>query len=284
MSYQTLLEIREEADISKRLWVKVVGMLCQNWCLLQPTPNGNVDLVFFDDRGDVFDWRSADDFESAQVSARENGFMWMWETPSFYSVAGFPKMPIAGVRQRTRPIYSSGEYWVNSNHAVAYRPHDGVRRTPTFMPMNDVSRFADAQDFVWYTAIEEMAEGHWQSHWMWFMFPQLRGLGKSRLARYFGLENPAEAAAFWDDELLENRLLSCIHVLLDLPETFSAVDILGSIDAQKLRSCMTLFESVSFGDRAVVEVLDRFFGGARCPLTEDMIKNASPARRMRLSF
>jgi uncharacterized protein (DUF1810 family) len=281
MSHQTLLEIREEADISKRLWVKVVGMLCQNWCLLQPTPNGNVDLVFFDDRGDVFDWRSADDFESAQVSARENGFMWMWETPSFYSVAGIPKMPIAGVRQRTRPIYSSGEYWVNSNHAVAYRPHEGVRRTPTLIPMNDLSRFADAQDLVWYAAIEELAQGHKQSHWMWFMFPQLRGFGKSRLARYFGLENPAEAAAFWDDELLEDRLLSCIHVLLDLPTSLPAVDIFGSIDAQKLRSCMTLFERVSYGDRTVVEVLDRFFGGERCSLTNHMMKDESPGRRMR---
>jgi uncharacterized protein (DUF1810 family) len=119
---------------------------------------------------------------------------------------------------------------------------------------------------------------------MWFMFPQLRGLGKSRLAQYFDFENPSEAAAFWDDDVLGNRLLSCIHVLLDLPETLSAVDIFGSIDAQKLRSCMTLFENVSYGDQAVVEVLDRFFGGERCPHTRDMIKNASPARRMRLSF
>jgi uncharacterized protein (DUF1810 family) len=150
--------------------------------------------------------------------------------------------------------------------------------------MNELSRFADAQDLVWYAAIKELADGHKQSHWMWFIFPQLRGLGKSRLAQYFGLENPAEAAAFWDDDVLGNRLLSCVHVLLDLPETFSAVDIFGSIDAQKLRSCMTLFESVSYGDRAVVEVLDRFCGGERCSLTQDMIKNASTARRMRFSI
>jgi uncharacterized protein (DUF1810 family) len=281
MSHQTLLEIREEADISKRLWVKVVGMLCQNWCLLQPTPNGNVDLVFFDDRGDVFDWRSADDFESAQVSARENGFMWMWESPSFYSVAGMPDMPMAKGRQRDRPVYSSGEYWVEVKQTGAHRPHEGVRKTPTFRPMNDVSRFVDAQDLVWYAAIEELADGHKQSHWMWFMFPQLRGLGKSRLAHYFGLENPAEAAAFWDDDVLGNRLLSCIHVLLDLPTSLPAVDIFGSIDAQKLRSCMTLFERVSYGDRTVVEVLDRFFGGERCSLTNHMMKDESPGRRMR---
>jgi uncharacterized protein (DUF1810 family) len=284
MSHQTLLEIREEADISKRLWVKVVGMLCQNWCLLQPTPNGNVDLVFFDDRGDVFDWRSANDFDSAQASLRENGFMWMWETPSFYSVAGMPKIPIADVRQRTRPIYSSDEYWVNSNHAVAYRPHEGVRRSPTFVPMNDVSRFLDAQDLVWYAAIEELAEGHKQSHWMWFMFPQLRGLGTSRLAHYFGLENPAEAAAFWDHDVLGNRLLSCFYVLLDLPENLSAVDIFGPIDAQKLLSCMTLFESVSNGEPSVTRVLDRFFGGKRCSLTQDVIRALPSASHMRFSF
>jgi len=284
MSHQILLEIRQEADISKRLWVKVVGMLCQNWCLLQPTPNGSVDLVFFDDRGYVFDWRSADDFESAQVSMRENGFMWMWETSSFYSVAGMPKIPIADVRQRTRPIYSSGEYWVNSNHAVAYRPHEGMRRRPTFMSMNDLSRFSDAQDLVWYAAIEELAQGHKQSHWMWFMFPQLRGLGTSRLAHYFGLENPAEATAFWDHDVLGCHLLTCIHVLIDLPEALSAEEIFGKVDAQKLRSSMTLFENVSLGEGAVVEILDRFFGGGRCPLTQELIKRASPARRMRLSF
>ena len=281
MSHQAILEIREEADISKRLWVKVVGMLCQNWCLLQPTPNGTVDLVFFDNRGDVFDWRSADDFESAQVSMRENGFMWMWETPSFYSVAGMPDMPKTDERQRERPIYSSGEYWVEVKPAVAHTRYEDVRSTPTFRPMNDVSRFVDAQDSVWYAAFQELAKGQKQSHWMWFMFPQLRGLGKSRLAQYFGLENPAEAAAFWDDDVLGNRLRSCVHVLLDLPEALSAVDIFGSIDAQKLRSCMTLFERVSYGDRTVVEVLDRFFGGERCSLTNHMMKDESPGRRMR---
>ena len=284
MSHQTLLEIRQEADISKRLWVKVVGMLCQNWCLLQPMPNGTVDLVFFDDRGDVFDWRSTDDFEFAQSSLRKNGFMWMWETPSFYSVAGMPDMPMADERQRDRPVYSSGEYWVEVKQTGAHRPHEGVRKTPTFRPMNDVSRFVDAQDLVWYAAIEELADGHKQSHWMWFMFPQLRGLGTSRLAHYFGLENPAEAAAFWNHDVLGCHLLTCIHVLIDLPEALSAEEIFGKVDAQKLRSSMTLFENVSLGEGAVVEILDRFFSGGRCPLTQELIKRASPARRMRFSF
>jgi uncharacterized protein (DUF1810 family) len=284
MNYQTLTNIRREAHISKLLWVKVVGMLCQNWCLLQPMPNSTVDLVFFDDRGDFFDWRSADDFESAQASLRENGFMWMWETPSFYSVAGMPDMPKTDERQRERPIYSSGEYWVEVKQTGAHRPHERGRRTPTFRPMNDVSRFVDAQDLVWYAAIEELAEGHKQSHWMWFMFPQLRGLGTSRLAHYFGLENPAEAAAFWDHDVLGNRLLSCFYVLLDLPENLSAVDIFGPIDAQKLLSCMTLFESVSNGEPSVTRVLDRFFGGKRCSLTQDVIRALPSASHMRFSF
>jgi uncharacterized protein (DUF1810 family) len=210
--------------------------------------------------------------------------MWMWETPSFYSVAGMPDMPKTDERQRERPIYSSGEYWVEVKPANAHTRFENVRSTPTFRPMNDVSRFVDAQDLVWYAAIEELAEGHKQSHWMWFMFPQLRGLGKSRLAQYFGLENHVEAAAFWDEDVLVNRLLSCVHVLLGLPEALSAEDIFGSIDAQKLRSCMTLFESVSYGDRAVVEVLDRFFGGERCLLTQDLIKNSPFARRIRFSI
>lgn len=284
MNHQTLSNIRLEAPISRLLWVKVLGMLSQNWCSLQPAPSGIVDLVFFDDRGDVFDWRSADDFESAQASMRENGFMWLWESSSFYRVAGMPTMPVTGVRQRIRPIYSSGEYWVEPTHGGARRQRADFRSISTLRPMGDMSRFTDAQDLVWYEVIEELAEGHKQSHWMWFMFPQLRGLGTSRLAHYFGLENSEEAAAYWDDDVLGTRLRTCISVLRGLPEGLSIEEIFGTVDAQKLKSSMTLFESVSFGDRAVVEILDRFFVGERCPASQALIKSAPPARRLRFSI
>jgi uncharacterized protein (DUF1810 family) len=144
-------------------------------------------------------------------------------------------------------------------------------------------RFVDAQDPVWYSVVEELASGRKCSHWMWFAFPQLRGLGSSRMADYFGLSSPSEAASYWDDDVLGSRLRSCIHLLLDLPDSTSAHAVFGKIDAMKLRSCMTVFENASHANESVVAVLDRYFQGQRCQLTLDIIQASEPARRMRIS-
>jgi uncharacterized protein (DUF1810 family) len=279
---QTLDEIRTEAKISKRLWVKVLGMLQQNWCVVEPGPAGSFDLVFFYDQGEVFDWLSAPDMASAQYALHVNGFSSMWTYSSFYSVAGMPRLPESGVRERNRPIYSGGEYWETliESELGTKLPTPSI---PTTSLDTDLFRFSEAQDLCWYTVVEEIARGQKETHWMWFIFPQLRGLGSSRFAQYFGLANPREAAGYWDDNLLGDRLRTCINLLLDLPEDTQIERVFGAVDAMKLRSCMTIFEAVSYEDTGIVQVLDRYFGSERCPRTLDMMKNSEVARPMRIS-
>lgn len=283
MTYaQTLHQIRQEAKISQHLWIKVVGMLQQNWCVLESGEAGTVAMVFFDDHGEVFDWLSAPDLHASQSALRANGFAWMWTYSSFYSVSGMPDMPKPGVRKRSRPIYSSGEYWTELHASGLAEPeHFGI---PTYRPNYELNRFVGAQDPNWYSIVEEIAAGRKQTHWMWFVFPQLRGLGSSRLAKYFGLSEPREAANYWDDDVLGGRLRSCVDVLLGLPAEIQIEEVFGHVDAMKLRSCMTLFEQISREDSSIVEVLGRYFGSERCSLTLDTLKNSAPARRMHYSL
>ena len=280
MRTQTLDELREEAQISQRLWVKVLGMLEQNWCVIEDCPGGGVELVFFDDHGKVFDHLPAANLHAAQAALQTNGFYWMWELSSFYQACGVPSLPLPGARKQSRPVYSSGEYWQAQPHRLM---RETSRRVPMVRSEGTLDRFTEAQDLHWYQVVEELAAGHKQTHWMWFVFPQLRGLGSSGLAHYFGLADPKEAAEYWDNDLLGDRLRSCIGILLGLPKGTKPEKIFGKIDAMKLRSCMTLFENVSSRDERIVEVLTRYFRSERCQLTLDIINNSPKARRMYIS-
>ena len=280
MRTQTLDELREEAQISQRLWVKVLGMLQQNWCVIEDCPGGGVELVFFDDHGKVFDHLPAANLHAAQAALQTNGFYWMWELSSLYQACGVPTLPLPGARKQSRPVYSSGEYWQAQPHRLM---RETSRRVPMVRSEGTLDRFTEAQDLHWYQVVEELAAGHKQTHWMWFVFPQLRGLGSSRLAHYFGLADPKEAAEYWDNDLLGDRLRSCIEILLGLPKGTRPEKVLGKIDAMKLRSCMTIFANVSSEDERIVEVLARYFGSERCQLTLDIINNSPKARRMYIS-
>jgi uncharacterized protein (DUF1810 family) len=280
MLIQTLDEIREEAQISQRLWVKVLGMLQQNWCVIEDGTGDAVELVFFDDHGKVFDHLPATSLHAAQAALLANGFIWMWELSSFYQACGVPTMPLPGARKQSRPVYSSGEYWVAQPDSLM---PEASRRVPTVRSERTLDRFTEAQDPQWYEVVEELAAGSKQTHWMWFIFPQLRELGSSRLAHYFGIADPGEAAKYWDDDLLGGRLRSCMDILLGLPNETKPEKVFGKIDAMKLRSCMTLFANVSSEDERIVEVLARYFHGERCPLTLDIINNSPKSRRMYIS-
>ena len=280
MFIQTLEELREEAQISQRLWVKVLGMLQQNWCVIEDGTAGAVELVFFDDHGDVFDHLPAANLDAAQAALQANGFSWMREYSSFYQASGVPTLPVSGDREQSRPVYSSGEYWQAQPDWLI---PETSRRVPTDRSEGTLDRFTEAQDLHWYAVVEELAAGHKQTHWMWFIFPQLRGLGSSRLAHYFGIADPSEAAEYWDDDLLGGRLRSCTDILLGLPMGTKPERVFGKIDALKLRSCMTLFANASSEDERIVEVLARYFHGERCPLTLEIINNSPRARRMYIS-
>lgn len=123
----------------------------------------------------------------------------------------------------------------------------------------DLQRFIDAQAPVIERVMAELAGGRKQSHWMWFVFPQIRGLGRSATAVRYALEGADEARAYLAHPLLAERLLACCHALLALDEV-RPESVLGSIDALKLRSSMTLFAAIS-DEPLFKQLLLKYYGG-----------------------
>lgn len=129
-----------------------------------------------------------------------------------------------------------------------------------------LQRFVEAQAPVYDAVCRELRAGRKASHWMWFVFPQLRALGRSATAQFFGLADRAEAQAFAAHPLLGPRLVACSRLVLAV-EGRSAHQIFGSPDDLKLRSCMTLFEAAAPSEPVFAQVLERFYAGDRDPLT-----------------
>lgn len=129
-----------------------------------------------------------------------------------------------------------------------------------------LERFVEAQRPVYPAVLRELGAGSKTSHWMWFVFPQLKSLGRSSTARFYGIEGRAEALAYWRHPLLGPRLLECTHLVLETRDR-TAHEIFGSPDDLKLRSCMTLFDGVAPEEPAFRAVLDRFYRGESDPAT-----------------
>jgi len=125
-------------------------------------------------------------------------------------------------------------------------------------------RFHEAQAGTYATALAELQAGRKQSHWMWFIFPQLASLGRSGTAKFYGIADLAEARAYLADPVLGPRLIACGEAMLAHPHR-SAEDILGPVDALKLRSSATLFEAA--GAPVMDRVFATFYGGKRCAAT-----------------
>lgn len=130
----------------------------------------------------------------------------------------------------------------------------------------DAARFLLAQQDTFETALAELRRGRKESHWMWFIFPQLRGLGRSERARYFGLDGLSDAQAFLAHDVLGPRLVACAEALMPHADQ-GAEAVLGAVDAIKLRSSATLFAAVEGADPVFARILDSFFEGQACPLT-----------------
>ncbi len=122
----------------------------------------------------------------------------------------------------------------------------------------DLARFVEAQAANYDTALAEIRRGAKRSHWMWYIFPQIAGLGQSPMARRYALRSREEARAYLDHPVLGARLLACVAALQDLPET-SAEVVFGGIDAIKLRSSLTLFVAAR-GSPLFEATLARWFG------------------------
>jgi uncharacterized protein (DUF1810 family) len=121
-----------------------------------------------------------------------------------------------------------------------------------------LDRFVEAHDRVYEAVLSELAMGEKTSHWMWFVFPQLRELGRSPIAKYFGIASKQEALDYWSHPVLGKRLLECIQLLLDQRNS-DIHDILGSPDDLKFRCCLTLFAQVAKSEPAFDVALQRFF-------------------------
>jgi uncharacterized protein (DUF1810 family) len=130
----------------------------------------------------------------------------------------------------------------------------------------ELSRYVRAQEHVYAEALSEIRSGRKRTHWMWFVFPQLAGLGLSATSERYAIANVDEARAYLDHPILGPRLLECTESLLRV-EGRSATAILGTPDDLKLRSCATLFASVSPPGSVFDRVLDKYYGGARDPKT-----------------
>lgn len=144
----------------------------------------------------------------------------------------------------------------------------------------NLERFLEAQAHCYPRVLEELGAGEKTSHWMWFIFPQLRGLGVSATARRFGLAGLEEARAYLAHPLLGGRLRECTRTLLAV-EGRTAHEIFGSPDDLKLRSCLTLFAQATVpspagGDRVFGEALAKYYRGEPDPRTlELLISSAS---------
>jgi uncharacterized protein (DUF1810 family) len=124
----------------------------------------------------------------------------------------------------------------------------------------DLQRFVDAQRDTYDTALAELRAGRKRSHWMWFVFPQIAGLGRSATAQHFAVSGLDEARAYLTHPVLGPRLVECARALTELEGT-DPVAVFGSIDAQKLRSSMTLFAHADPEQPLFRAVLDRYYDG-----------------------
>lgn len=132
-------------------------------------------------------------------------------------------------------------------------------------PFN-LKRFLVAQENDYTDALLEIQQGYKQSHWIWFIFPQMRGLGMSYMAEYYGISSVEEARAYLDHPTLKSRLIEISTALLQHKGRSTAYEILGTIDAIKVRSSMTLFDHI-MPHAIFAEVLDAFYNSQRDELT-----------------
>ena len=138
------------------------------------------------------------------------------------------------------------------------------------MDINALERFVKAQTNTYEVAMNEIKNGRKRTHWMWFIFPQLRILGMSSISRYYGLENFDEAKAYLAHPVLSGRLYELCGELLKHKDK-TALEIFGDIDEMKLKSSMTLFALTSEDYTIFDEVLEHFFGGEMDEVTVKLI-------------
>jgi uncharacterized protein (DUF1810 family) len=137
--------------------------------------------------------------------------------------------------------------------------------------IDDLERFVTAQQPVYEEVIDELRRGRKTGHWMWFIFPQIAGLGHSPMSERYAIHSLDEAGAYLAHPLLGARLRECSGLVLALTDP-TAEDVFGQIDAMKLRSSMTLFHRAAPDEPIFRQVLDQWFGGSADPMTDALLQ------------
>lgn len=196
----------------------------------------------------------------------------------FVAAMGLPPYP--AVLATTVPALLASVVW-----SVMWGRYNGIghrnvaamrsRRGGPPSPIN-LDRFIEAQSDTYLQAREQLAAGRKEGHWMWFIFPNWKGLGKSIFAQKYAIESVAEAQAYLDHPLLGARLRKCADILLGLRGT-TAREVFGTPDDLKLRSCMTLFAALSPPGSPFHEVVNRYFEGVHDEKTLEGMRSGMPA-------
>lgn len=134
----------------------------------------------------------------------------------------------------------------------------------------NLQRFIDAHSMNFDNALREIANGKKITHWMWYVFPQIKGLGKSYIANYYAIESLDEAKAYLNNEMLRENTLKILNVLMEL-KTTNATEIFGKPDDLKLRSSLTLFSLADPSEKLFQEVLGKYYNGIPDKKTEDIL-------------
>lgn len=137
----------------------------------------------------------------------------------------------------------------------------------------DLNRFVEAQAVNYASALAELHAGRKRSHWMWYVFPQMKGLGSSAMSVRYGIRSEEEASAYLQHPVLGARLIECAEAVLAI-DNRSASEIFGSPDDMKLRSCATLFAHVSPPGSAFERILDQYYSSERDPNTLNLLARA----------
>lgn len=135
-----------------------------------------------------------------------------------------------------------------------------------------LDRFLEAQANVYGQVVRELIASRKTSHWMWFIFPQLKGLGRTSTAQFYGVESKAEALVYWQHPVLGARLKECAELVLAAASGVTARGIFDTPDDLKLRSCVTLFAAVAPGEAVFRDVQERFYEGEPDEVTLELLR------------
>ena len=136
---------------------------------------------------------------------------------------------------------------------------------------NDLDRFIEAQKNTYNRALQEIKNGKKESHWIWYIFPQIRGLGHSERANYYAIEDIEEATNYLKNHILYARLIEISKALLEVEEK-TAIEILGYVDAMKVKSSMTLFHLANSEEKTYIEVLNKYYQGEKDEKTIQLLQ------------